>query len=178
VPVETARVPEAGAGVDAGGDEAGAVLVADGTGLLLAATGVGGPDDGADTGVGGPPFAGAVGTSPWPPLPPLLLFPLFPLLPLPPEWGPDGPPRTGVPALADEPWAGPPAAPAGGGPCPDPAMTPAAMAPATTTAAAAAATTARGWCRTRPHGAAPGGLTGFGKPWGPNGAARFATLSR
>jgi hypothetical protein len=57
-------------------------------------------------------------------------------------------------------------------------MTPAAMAPATTTAAAAAATTACGWCRTRRHGAAPGGLAAFGKPFGPNGAARFATLSR
>src|SRR5581483_5773348 len=104
--------------------------------------------------------------------------PLFPLAPTPPGWLPDGPPRPGVPALADAPCVGPPAAPGGGGRCCDPAMTTAAIAPATTTAAATPATTACGWCRTRRHGAAPAGLTGLGKPLGPNGAARFATLSR
>ena len=35
-----------------------------------------------------------------------------------------------------------------------------------------------GWCRTWCHGAAPGGLIGLGKPLGPNGPARFATVRR
>jgi hypothetical protein len=63
--------------------------------------------------------------------------------------------------------------------CGPPAISSAAT-PATTTAAAAAATAAatRGCRRTSCHHCGPGGMTGFGKPAGPNGPARWVTLTR
>ena len=93
---------------------------------------------------------------------------------------PDGPPRAedGLAVLPDAPCVDWPAAPAGGGLWCDPTMTPIAMTPATTTDAAVPASTACEWCRTRCHGPAAGGLMGLGKPLGPNGPARFATVRR
>ena len=92
---------------------------------------------------------------------------------------PDGPPRAwgGLAVLMDAPCVDPPAA-LDDGPWCGPAMIPTAMAPAAITTVAAPATRACGWCRTRCHGPVPGGLMGLGKPLGPNGPARFATVSR
>ena len=82
----------------------------------------------------------------------------------------------GLAVLTDAPCVDPPAAPDGLW-C-GPAMIPTAMTPAAMTAVAVPASRACGWCRTRCHGPVPGGLREWGKPLGPNGPARFATVSR
>jgi len=97
--------------------------------------------------------------------------------PFPPR--PDGPPRAwgGLVVLMDAPCVDPPTAPDDGPWC-GPAMIPTAMAAAAMTTVAVPASRACRWCMTRCHGPVPGGLMGSGKPLGPNGPARFATVRR
>ena len=145
-----------------------------GAGLVLVAGDVDAPGEDRATGVVVTPPGEADGASPCPAVPVPRLLPLMP----PPLLRPEGPPCAGPGPLADALCVDPPAGLADDGPWCGPEITPTTMAAAITTRLAAPATMACGWCRIRCQGPAPGGLTGLGKPWGPNGPARFATARR